>query len=84
MKPKPKRTHRKQNRVALSPRDLERILTRGRADSSSVELTRNAKGDTQIKVGAARDEGETLEETSARAQRIYDRLRSTYEPPKSA
>lgn len=56
-------------------------LSKSRPESSSVELTRNAKGDTQIKVNVSMIEGETIEATSARAQEIYDALGTKYPRP---
>lgn len=56
-------------------------LAKTRPESSSVELTRNAKGDTQIKVSVSMLEGETIDATSARAQEIYDALGEKYPRP---
>lgn len=46
-------------------------LSRSSAPTSSVELTRNAKGDTQIAVKVA---AETVQQANDEAQRIYDGL----------
>jgi hypothetical protein len=58
------------------------LLTRsGSANNSSVTLSRNAKGDTQIEVTVRTDDEDGLrtpEEAAARARAIYDTLRSAY------
>lgn len=54
---------------------------RGRTgEHHSVELVRNARGDTQIRVSVRTGESgiETPEDASARAQQLYDHLRSVY------
>lgn len=53
-------------------------LAKTRPESSSVELTRNAKGDTQIKVSVGSADGESIEATSERAQATYDALAKKY------
>jgi hypothetical protein len=55
-------------------------LARGGQDHSTVELSRNAKGDTQIRVSVRTGEGdvETVEQARLRAQEQYDHLRDLY------
>ena len=51
------------------------------SEHSSVELARNAKGDTQIKVTVRSGEGEavaTIEDAAAKAREIYDALAMLY------
>jgi hypothetical protein len=59
---------------------LLHALNRGGQEHSSVELTRNAKGDTQIRVSVRTgDEGvETVEAARMKAQEQYDHLRDLY------
>lgn len=60
---------------------LELMLTRPASEHSSVSLTRNAKGETQIEVTVRTGDAggtETAAEAAAEAQSIYDRLRATY------
>ncbi|MBI3936946.1 MAG: hypothetical protein HY323_08210 [Betaproteobacteria bacterium] len=84
-----KKPRRKPHHVTLSQvvkgqqSALLAALNRGRSESSSVELTRNAKGDTQIKVSVSSREGESIEATSMRAQDTYDALAQKYAAPKS-
>jgi hypothetical protein len=50
-------------------------------EHSSVELARNAKGATQIKVAVRTGESEhvtTIEEAAAKAREVYDALRMLY------
>lgn len=74
--------HEPSKRMTLS-QVVEHLLTRGSAQSSSVTLTRNAKGETQIEV-VIRTDAElampTPDDASATAQRIYDELRVKYPP----
>ena len=44
----------------------------------SVEISRNAKGDTQWTIKAETHEGETLTEAAARAQTLHDDLATAY------
>jgi hypothetical protein len=55
-------------------------LSRGGQDHSTIELSRNAKGDTQIRVSVRTGEGdvETVEEARAKATEQYDHLRELY------
>lgn len=61
---------------------VERLLTRGsQGSASSVSLTRNAKGQTQIEVLVRAGETEefvTALEAQAEAERIYDALCAKY------
>lgn len=71
---------------ALKPKPLTlseivRDQLAGRAlDHSSVKLTKNARGETQIevKVGTGESGIDTIEEASAKAQTIYNELVMTY------
>lgn len=60
---------------------VEHLLTRSSSQSSSVTLTRNAKGETQIEV-VVRTDAElgivTPEDAGEVAGRIYDGLRTAY------
>jgi hypothetical protein len=49
-------------------------------ENADVELTRNAKGETQISVGIKTAEGTvaTLEEAAAKAHEVYDQTRRRY------
>ena len=55
-------------------------LARTGTDHSTVKLSRNAKGDTQIEVSVRTDESEckTIEEARLKAQSVYDLLTSRY------
>lgn len=61
---------------------IEWLLTAQRSrEHSSVSLTRNAKGDTQIDVSVRTDEGgdvQTIDQAAAKARAIYDSLRAAY------
>lgn len=60
---------------------VERLLERGAGASSSVSLTRNAKGDTQIEVvvrTGTDDAIVTIADAEAEACAVYDRLRAKY------
>jgi hypothetical protein len=59
---------------------LLHALNRGGQDHSTIELSRNAKGDTQIRVSVRTGEGgvETVEEARAKATEQYDHLRDLY------
>jgi hypothetical protein len=53
-------------------------------EHSNVELSRNAKGDTQIKVAVRTGDSEgvaTIEDAAAKAKEVYDLLRSFYPMP---
>ena len=65
------------HRLSLSD-VLTLVLSRGSGERDSVELTRNAKGETQIVVVARTREGETLEDVGVRARDEYDRNRMRY------
>lgn len=68
----------------LSLSELVRLqlaaLSRKAGEHATVELVRNAKGDTQIRVVAstATDEVDTLAEAAELAQATYDALRAKY------
>jgi hypothetical protein len=55
-------------------------LNRGGQDHSTIELSRNAKGDTQIRVSVRTGEGgvETVDEARAKATEQYEHLRELY------
>ena len=59
---------------------LLHALNRGGQDHSTIELSRNAKGDTQIRVSVRTGEGdvETVEQARDKAQEQYDHLRDLY------
>lgn len=60
---------------------VEALLNRGGGEHSSVTLTRNAKGETQIDVvvrTSEHGEAETVEDAEAIATATYDRLRERY------
>jgi hypothetical protein len=63
---------------------VELLLQKSPRDHSSVTLSRNAKGDTQIEVVVRTgDDAEvtTPAEALAEAVRLYDSLREKYPPP---
>jgi hypothetical protein len=68
----------------MSQRELvERLLTalnRGGQDHSTIELSRNAKGDTQFRVSVRTDETgiETVDDAYSKAREIYDALCELY------
>lgn len=55
-------------------------LSRVSGDHSTVKLTRNARGDTQIEVSVRTGEGglETADQAAAEARRLYDDLATAY------
>lgn len=55
-------------------------LARTAGEHSTVKLTRNARGDTQIEVSVRTGEGsiETVDEASSKARAIYDELAVLY------
>lgn len=60
---------------------VELLLTRSGGETSSVTLSRNAKGETQIEVKVRTgdtDEVRTAADAANRARTIYDELRSAY------
>jgi hypothetical protein len=60
---------------------VEQLLTRGGGERSSVTLTRNATGETQIEVKVRTgDDSEvtTVEAAEAKAAEVYERLRVAY------
>lgn len=60
---------------------VEQLLQRGSSEHSSVTLSRNSKGETQIEVVVRTgDAGDivTIEEAEQAAQAVYDRLRVAY------
>jgi hypothetical protein len=54
---------------------IERLTTRNASTTATAELTRNAKGDTQVAVKAT---GATIVEAEQAAIAAYDRLCSRY------
>jgi hypothetical protein len=54
---------------------IERLTTRHASTTASAELTRNAKGETQVAVKAT---GETIAAAEAAAVDAYDRLCARY------
>jgi hypothetical protein len=60
---------------------VEHLLNRGSSQSSSVTLTRNAKGETQIEV-VVRTDAEldivTPDDARKTAEQVYDALRTKY------
>jgi hypothetical protein len=72
--------HEPAKRLSLS-QIVELLLNRGGGEHSSVELSRNAKGETQIAVTVrTADAGDVLtaEQAMAKAVDLYDQLRSRY------
>lgn len=70
----------KPKRLTLSE-ILALMLQRGGSDRSSVSLTRNAKGQTQIEVTVRtgnQDDAATAEQAATKATTIYDALRWRY------
>ena len=60
---------------------VEHLLNRGSSQSSSVSLTRNAKGETQIEVVVRTDDEldiRTPADAAEVAETVYDRLRTRY------
>lgn len=60
---------------------VEHLLTRGSSQSSSVSLTRNAKGETQIEVVVRTDaelDIRTPDDAAAIATAVYNTLRDAY------
>jgi hypothetical protein len=60
---------------------VELLLTKGGGEHSSVSLTRNAKGETQIEVTVRTgesDEVTTVDQAAAKAKATYNELRETY------
>lgn len=75
-----RRTAEAPRRMSLSE-VLELLLTRGSSEHSSVTLTRNSRGETQIEVTVRTGEsGEVLTAADAaeHARTIYDDLRVKY------
>lgn len=67
-------------RLSLS-QIVELLLTRGGGEHSSVTLTRNSKGSTQIEVTVRTgetDELATVDQAAAKARAVYDELRDEY------
>ena len=74
------RTAEAPKRLSLSE-ILELVLTKAGGEHSSVTLTRNAKGETQIEVTVRTGEHgsvTTAAKAAAEAQTIYDGLRAAY------
>jgi hypothetical protein len=66
---------------------VQQLLARGASDRSFVQLTRNAKGETQVDVKVGVSEGSevgTLAEAEAQARAIYDRLSAAYDVTEAA
>lgn len=60
---------------------IRRLLERGGSEHSSVTITRNAKGETQLEVVVRTGEGgeiTTPAQAEETATAIYDRLRALY------
>lgn len=57
---------------------LALMLTRGSGERSSVSLTRNARGETQIEVTVRTGDAETIADAERDAREVYDRLRADY------
>lgn len=73
-------TPAKPKRMTLSE-IVEQLLSRGGGERSSVDLTRNAKGETQITVTVrTADTGDvqTIDDACLKAVELYDSLRSRY------
>lgn len=66
----------------MSPsRMLELMLSRGTREHSSVTLSRNARGETQIEVVVRTDDSglvPTVDDAAAKARELYDDLRAVY------
>jgi hypothetical protein len=79
-KHEPATTAEPSKRMTLS-QVVEHLLTRGSSQSSSVTLTRNAKGETQIEV-VVRTDAElsivTPDDARDTAEAVYDALRTKY------
>jgi hypothetical protein len=63
---------------------VERLLARSTSDRTSVSLTRNSKGDTQIEVVVrTSDEGDvtTADDAAAKARELYEQLARRYPLP---
>lgn len=70
----------KSPRLTLS-QIVEKLLARGGIEHSSVTLSRNAKGETQIEVVVRTDQPghiETVEEAETKAAEVFDRLRGRF------
>lgn len=73
-------TPTKPKRMTLSE-VVEQLLQRGSAGPSSVTLSRNAKGETQLEVvvrTGEHGEVQTIGEAELVAVEVYDRLRTLY------
>jgi hypothetical protein len=59
---------------------IDQLLNRGGGEKSSVTLSRNAKGETQIEVTVRTDNGDvpTAEAAEVKASAIYERLCAAY------
>jgi len=60
---------------------VEALLQRGGREHSSVTLTRNAKGETQIEVVVRTGESpevESIEDAETKAMDVFERLRARY------
>jgi len=60
---------------------VERMQAQHGGEHSSVRLTRNARGDTQIEVAVRTGESDelaTVDDAAAKAKAVYDLLRSLY------
>jgi hypothetical protein len=67
-------------RMSLS-QVVEALLNRGGSEHSSVTISRNAKGETQLEVVVRTGETgnvQTIEDAETAAQAVYDRLRTRY------
>jgi len=67
-------------RLSLS-QVVEKLLERGTSEHSSVTLSRNAKGETQLEVVVRTGESgavQTIADAEQAARAVYDRLRAAY------
>ena len=70
----------KRRRLTLSDM-VELLLSRNAPEHSSVELSRNSKGETQMSVTVRTDQQagvDTIEQAVAKAIEVYDTLRARY------
>lgn len=66
--------------IANQSRIIEQLLGRGGGERSSVTLSRNAKGETQIEVTVRTDDNAlpTIDAAMAKASELYEHLCTTY------
>lgn len=78
---KPQEVERPHRRALSLSEIVERLLARSTQDHSSITLSRNAKGETQIEVvvrSASEGEINTASEAAREAIRLFDTLRARY------